>query len=189
LLYIVAAIAAGAALAWLSARWRPWGAAIGGACLLVAGISLALHLQAVLSAGHTYSAGEQAAGAWLRERTGADDLVAILPNSPSSYTVLGLGGRRLVHGWTGHLLDFHHDARMQEQEVREIFTTSDAGRAAALAAKYRARYIYVGPTEREALGSGSLSGDCFPPVFSSGDVELRAFSCAGAPAASPAAGL
>jgi hypothetical protein len=189
LLYIVAAIAAGAALARLTERWRRWGAAVGGACRLVAGVSLALHLQAVLSAGHTYSVGEMAAGAWLRDHTGADDLVAIVPNSTSSYTVLGLGRRRLVHGWTGHLLDFHHDARRQEAEVREIFTTVDAARAAELAARYRAAYIYIGPSERAALGPGSLPGDCFPAVFAEGDVEVRAFTCAGEPGASPAPGL
>ena len=179
LLYISLALASGLGATWLYRRARLVGVSATAGALAIGGVALALHLSAALKLEHTYSASERSAGEWLQRHTEPDDLVATLPNSTSSYTVLGLGKRRLVHGWTGHLLDFHHDAKTQEAEIAEIFTTSDPSRAAALAAHYRIDYLYLGPYEGSRAGGAGLVGECFPPAFTSSQVEIRAVTCPG----------
>jgi len=188
LLYLALAIAGGLGLAHMMKLSRAAGVCAAGASLLVAGVSFGLHLETALSDQHVYTGDEIAAGAWLSQNTTPDDLVAILPNSESSYTVLGRGGRRVAHGWTGHLLDFHPYARRQEAELVEMYTTADAARAAELAARYRIDWVYLGPAERRVAVAGGPSGACFAPRFSSLEVEVRAFTCGEAMRARAAAG-
>ena len=181
LVHVAASILSGAGLAWLVERFGGAGRALAAAVFLTATVSFGLHVQGVLSVSHTFSEGERAAGAWLRERTLPDDLVAIVPNSRSSFTVLGLGQRRLVHGWTGHLLDFHADARAQERDLHEMFASEEPAAAGRTASRYGVRHVYVGPAERGVMKPGSLDRACFPQVFSWDEIELREFTCAGAP--------
>jgi hypothetical protein len=177
LLYLALALAAGMGL---SSFWRvrpaiTWAA--GGMALAVALLALGLHLETALSEGHTWSNSERAAAAWLRLNSGPDDLVAIHPNSRSSYTVIGLADRRVIHGWTGHLLDFKSDAREQERDVAALYASGNPEEAASLARRYGARYIYVGPDERALLGPGRLPDRCFRLAWAAGDVEIYRPAC------------
>src|SRR5262249_24416279 len=100
LLFVARAFASSLALARLLARAPAWGAALSVAVLAVVGVSFALQARQALRYVHVFSPEELAAVDWVKERTGPDDLVAIFPNSPSSYAIEGLASRRLVHGFT-----------------------------------------------------------------------------------------
>jgi hypothetical protein len=178
LVHLFGAIASGLGAAWLARRWGAAGKGATALLLATGAVAFGLHLRGALEVGHTFSADEQAAAGWLRDNSEPGDAIAIHPNSPSSFTVLGLSQRRVLHGWTTHQLDFFHDAREREKEVSEIYTTPDPSRASGLARRLGVQYLYVGPTERACCGRQGLSEMCFPPVFSSGDVEIRRFACA-----------
>ncbi len=181
LIYLFGSIAAGLGAAWLWRRWRAAGA-ITVAVLLAAGaVSFALHLRGALDVRYTFSQDERDAAAWLSANTTPGQVVTIHPNSPSSFTVLGLAGRRVLHGWTTHQLDFHHDALLREAQVAELFRTTEPGRAAELSGALGTRLIYIGPTEKSCCGREGLNQECFPSVFSATDVEIRRAVCGNSP--------
>jgi len=177
LAYLALSIGAGIGATALWRRSRPAGLAVAGSVLLAGTVAFAMHFAGALGDAHTFSAGERAAAAWLRDETGPETLVAVRPNSTSTYTVLAAGRRRVTHGWTTHQLDFHHDARRREAEAAELFDTDDPRRAAELARLHQVDYVYVGTYESESAGLRGLSGPCFREVFRDGPIRLLAFTC------------
>lgn len=177
LLYVALALTSGVAVAWLSDRSRTLGAVVIVGTVALGGFAFALHAQVAFGTPMTYSNAERAAGEWIESTTNPDDLFAAMPNSPAAFIVVGLGGRRLVHGWTTHQLDFHHDARLREEEVTELVTTDSPERAEALAREYGVRYVFRGPYERSQSGGAGLAGDCFRPAFGNGEIEILRFNC------------
>ena len=68
-----------------------------------------------------------------------------------------------VLGWPGHEDQWrggHTEAREQigtrEQDVRTIYSSGDEALVRDLIAKYKIRYIYVGPTERTVYGDAGI---------------------------------
>ncbi len=177
LLHLALALAAGSGLARLVERARPAGWIAAGVTLLLAATGLGLGLGTAIGTGHVYGPDERAAAAWLEEATSPADLILIRPNSRSSYAVIGLAGRRVVHGWTNHLLDFKADAREQEAAVEAIYGSADPGEAAAAFRRLGAALVWVGPDERELVKEGRFPDRCFRLAHSSGEISIFEPAC------------
>jgi len=177
LLYISLALLAGVGVLDLVRSYGrlAWVPAAG--LIAVGGFAFALHFRSALNLEHTFSPDEYRAAAWLRSHSDPDDLIAILPNSPSSYSVLGLARRRLAHGWTTHLMDFHHDARDQERLMAELFISGQPERSVELARIFGIRYVYIGPHERGRAAPSSFPKECFRPAYAGDDVRILEFVC------------
>jgi len=145
--------------------------------LLLAATSLALGTDSALRIRHVYSRDEKAAAAWLREMTEPGELVAIHPNSKSSYAVISLADRRLVHGWTTHMMDFKADASDHEETAGSIFKSGDPEEAAAAAHRLGAAVVWVGPDERPVIPEGRLPDRCFRLLYSSGEISILEPGC------------
>jgi YYY domain-containing protein len=106
---------------------------------------------------------------WLREN--APQGSVIIEAIGGQYDIEGRGfggvsastGLPAVMGWPGHEDQWrggHTEARQQigerEQDVRTIYSSGDEARVRELIAKYKIRYIYVGPTERFVYGEEGL---------------------------------
>jgi YYY domain-containing protein len=106
---------------------------------------------------------------WLREN--APQGSVIIEAIGGQYDIEGRGfggvsastGLPAVMGWPGHEDQWrggHTEARQQigerEQDVRTIYSSGDETRVRELIAKYKIRYIYVGPTERFVYGEEGL---------------------------------
>jgi hypothetical protein len=177
ILFLSLALLSGAGLAGLARRAPRWGAAAALVALGLGASSFVLHVRLALRYEHIFSAGELDAADWIRANTGQDDLLAVLPNSPSGYAAEGLTGRRLVHGWTRHEGDFHRDAGEREKLVEEMFTTKDQGRAAEIARRLKVGYLFVDSYERSRASPEALASPCFRSVFSENPVEIFAYVC------------
>ena len=65
-----------------------------------------------------------------------------------------------VLGWPGHQHQWRNNASLYEgraDDVKRIYTTTDAAEAKALLDKYDVHYIYVGHRERQLYGEAGLS--------------------------------
>jgi hypothetical protein len=170
LLLLALALAAGSALSAI--RGPLVRATAIAAALVLSTTAFTLHARQALSEGHTFSSHEIEAAAWLESHSRPDELVAVLPNGSSTFTVIGRAGRRVVHGFTGHLTDFHHDALVQALDVARIFTSTDSGEAEAIARRQGAALVYIGPVERRVMPPERMPAPFRQLVFASGPVEL-----------------
>lgn len=175
LLNLILALSAGAAIAALrGSRFR---AAASATVLLPAFFAFALQFPAATASEHKFSQSDLAAAAWLATNSAPDDLLAILPNSSSSYTLLGLTRRRVVHGFTEHIRDFVEDAETHEQEVAEIFHSPDPARAHEIEHMYGVSLVYVGPYERRRAAEGRFPDPFHVEVFTSPEVQIFRPAC------------
>ena len=109
---------------------------------------------------------------WIRERVARDALVveapivpcANEPNGCHSYEpaarVSWSTGRPTILGWLGHERQWrrsHDELGSRTEHIREIYETLDPMRARELLAKYDARYVVVGPRERNAYGLDGIA--------------------------------
>jgi YYY domain-containing protein len=175
--WLLLALAAACALPW-AARWlgrRAWP-------VWALGTAVALLLGAVYPYAGTYARkaafaasptldglgwlrerapGDPAAIAWLRAHTTGDAVVleAVGPD----YSAFGYGristftGRATVLGWGGHELQWSHAPGSREQDVRTLYTTTDAAVARALIGRYGIGYVVAGPLERTSYGERGLA--------------------------------
>ncbi|MSQ32111.1 MAG: hypothetical protein EXR59_02585 [Dehalococcoidia bacterium] len=94
---------------------------------------------------------------WLRkEATSKDILIEAVGGSYSEYAkVSSSSGVPAVLGWPGHEFQWHGSAKLyagREQDVAEMYQTTDNLRFTELIDKYNVTYIYVGDLERNKYG-------------------------------------
>jgi len=101
----------------------------------------------------------QAALDWIRRSTPADAVVqmSIAPRGRETWTLIpSFAERRMAAGQPISLLWIPEYAERSAQ-ADAIFSTRDAGEAAAIARRLRVDYIYVDGVERQAFGEAAAS--------------------------------
>lgn len=117
---------------------------------------------------------------WLADREGRPTIIAHPPRGAVLYTfdaapAPSLTGLPAVAGWP-HAADYHSPGLYRER-VRDVATvyTGNWTAAADRLERYDVRYVYVGPTEREAYGAVSFAGlRGVEPAFRAGNVTVYA---------------
>ena len=96
---------------------------------------------------------EYAAIEWLRDNVNEQAVIA--EGVGNSYTefarISETTGLPTVIGWTGHEDQWHHDPSIfagREQDVRDLYETSDISKAEEIIAKYNITYVVLGSRER-----------------------------------------
>ncbi|WP_028058522.1 DUF2298 domain-containing protein [Candidatus Solirubrobacter pratensis] len=187
LLGLAAACAIPWAAVWLGRRvWQPW--ALGAAILLLLGFVFPYAGSYARTNGFSSppsldglrwlranNPGDPAAIAWIRSHTPGDAVV--LEAFGDDYSAFGHGristftGRATVIGWAGHELQWDHPPGNRGNDVKTLYTTTDAAVARELASRYGVRYVVVGPLEHTTYGdAGDAKWD---------QLGRRAFSRAG----------
>jgi uncharacterized membrane protein len=175
--YLLLAIAAACALPW-AGRWLPrraWaGWAAVGAVLLLLGLVFPYAGNWARREGFSRSPtlnglgwlrasapGDVAAIAWLRAN--APDDAVLLEAAGPDYSGFGharmstFTGRPTVIGWAGHELQWKHAPGRRADDVRAMYTSTDAGATRALLDRYGVRYVVVGPIERADYGDAGIA--------------------------------
>jgi uncharacterized membrane protein len=62
-----------------------------------------------------------------------------------------------VIGWAGHELQWKHDPGRRADDVRAMYTSTDADATRALLNRYGVRYVVVGPIERADYGDAGIA--------------------------------
>jgi uncharacterized membrane protein len=175
--WLLLAVAAACALPWATAHlprraWPVW----------ATGAAVALLLGAVYPYAGTYarkdafarsptldglgwlresSPGDPPAMAWLRSNTAGNAVV--LEAVGEDYSAFGharistFTGRATVLGWPGHELQWDHDAGSREDDVSQLYVTTDLTEARELIARYGVDYVVYGPIERTTYGDAGLA--------------------------------
>jgi YYY domain-containing protein len=175
--FLLLSIAAACALPW-SAAWlprRPWAAWAGITTVLIllglvypyagnyarrAGFSATPTLDG-LGWLRQRAPGDPGAIAWLRAHAPGDAVV--LESVGPDYSAFGHGristftGRPTVMGWPGHEVQWAHDPRGREVDVRRLYVTRDLAEARRLLAEYDVGYVVYGPIERTSYGDDGLA--------------------------------
>jgi YYY domain-containing protein len=175
--YLLLAIAAACALPW-AGRWLPrraWaGWAAVGAVLLLLGLVFPYAGNWARREGFSRSPtlnglgwlrasapGDVAAIAWLRAN--APDDAVLLEAAGPDYSGFGharmstFTGRPTVIGWAGHELQWKHAPGRRADDVRAMYTSTDAGATRGLLDRYGVRYVVVGPIERADYGDAGIA--------------------------------
>jgi uncharacterized membrane protein len=104
--------------------------------------------------------GDVAAIAWLRSHAPGDAVVLEAVGddySPRGHArIATFTGLATVLGWPGHELQWDHDPGRRRDAVARAYRTPDAAVARALLARYRVRYVVVGPLERADHGEAGV---------------------------------
>ena len=108
------------------------------------------------------SPGEYAAIQWLRDNAEeGDGIVEAVGDSWSAYgRVSSSTGLPTVLGWPWHEHQWRGSREPfegREEDVRTIYTTSDASEARRLLETYDVQYVVVGPRERSSYGTAGLA--------------------------------
>jgi uncharacterized membrane protein len=95
---------------------------------------------------------------WLRANTANTAVVLQAPGQPyraDTARIASATGRPTVIGWTQHERlwrggqpELVAEVEQREQDVKTLYTTTDAGLAQSLLARYNVRYVVVGPNEQ-----------------------------------------
>ena len=175
--YLLLAIAAACALPW-AGRWLPrraWaGWAAAGAVLLLLGLVFPYAGNWARREGFSRSPtlnglgwlrasapGDVGAIAWLREN--APDDAVLLEAAGPDYSGFGharmstFTGRPTVIGWAGHELQWKHAPGRRADDVRAMYTSTDANATRVLLDRYGVRYVVVGPIERADYGDAGIA--------------------------------
>jgi YYY domain-containing protein len=105
--------------------------------------------------------GDVEAITWLREHT--PGTAVVLEGVGDDYSAFGharistFTGRPAVMGWAGHELQWSHDPGTRVQDVKTLYTSTDASAAAKLLARYAVAYVVAGPIERTDYGDAGLA--------------------------------
>ncbi len=125
------------------------------------------------------SPGEYAAIRWLRDNAEeGEGIVEAVGDSWSPYgRVSSSTGLPTVLGWPWHEHQWRGSREPfggREEDVRAIYTTTDASEAARLLEKYDVQYVVAGPRERASYGAAGLSkfSQVGEAVFESQDVTI-----------------
>jgi uncharacterized membrane protein len=175
--FLLLGLAAGCALpwagVWLPRRiWTPW--AVGAAVLLALGLVYPYAASYArtngFSTGPTLdglgwlrvrSPGDPGALAWIRDHTPGDAVV--LEAFGDDYSAFGHGrvstftGRPTVIGWAGHEVQWSHDVGNRINDVKTLYTATDANQVRPLLAEYDIAYVVAGPIERTTYGDAGLA--------------------------------
>jgi YYY domain-containing protein len=170
--YLLLGLAAACALPWAGvwlsrAAWQPW--ALVASVLLLLGLVYPYAGSYARTNGFARSPsldglewlrannpGDPAAIAWLRDHTPGDAVV--LEAFGDDYSAFGHGristftGRATVLGWAGHELQWDHPAGTRADDVKSLYTSTDAAAARPLLARYGVGYVVVGPLEHTTYG-------------------------------------
>lgn len=104
--------------------------------------------------------GDVAAIAWLHER--APRASVVLESVGDDYSAFGharistFTGLPTVLGWAGHEVQWDHDPGTRRDDVKRLYTLTDAAAARPLLRRYRVRYVVVGPLERTDYGDAGV---------------------------------
>jgi YYY domain-containing protein len=181
-------LAAAAAILVAGSRWIWLAAVFGAAALTFPPAAAYVHTGAFKGGAHldglrwleATAPGDPAAIAWIREHVPADAVVleAVGPEySPQGHARVSVfTGRPTVLGWAGHELFYHPADALgtREQDVRAMYAIGDP----ALLARYRVRYVVVGPLERATYPE--LDASRFgKPVFERSGTTVHALATPG----------
>ncbi len=91
--------------------------------------------------------------------------------------ISALTGLPTVLGWAGHERQWrgtYGEQAQREQDIEELFTTSDPARTWELLERYEVQYVYVGPVERTRYPEQGLKkfAALFPTVYDQLDVQI-----------------
>ncbi len=125
------------------------------------------------------SPGEYAAIQWLRDNASeGEGIVEAVGDSWSAYgRVSSSTGLPTVLGWPWHEHQWRGSREPfegREEDVRAIYTTTDASEAARLLEQYDVQYVVAGPRERASYGTEGMSkfSRIGEAVFESQDVTI-----------------
>ncbi|MEA3397441.1 MAG: DUF2298 domain-containing protein, partial [Chloroflexota bacterium] len=101
--------------------------------------------------------GDWAAIRWLNDNVSGRPVILETPaDSHQAYVYEGrvsaLTGLPTVLGWSGHEYQWrgsYEEQARREQDIQQLFTTSDLALTRALLERYEIVYVYVGPVERQ----------------------------------------
>ena len=105
--------------------------------------------------------GDPEAIAWLRDHAPRGSVV--LESVGDDYSAFGharissFTGLPTVLGWPGHELQWAHDPGTRRADVERMYRATDPAEARALLARYRVRYVVVGPIERADHGDAGVA--------------------------------
>jgi uncharacterized membrane protein len=109
----------------------------------------------------TSAPGDPPAMAWLRDHAPSGSVV--LEAVGDDYSAFGharistFTGLPTVMGWAGHELQWAHDPGTRRAQVQQIYTAADAATVRPQLARYKVRYVVVGPLERADYGDGGVA--------------------------------
>src|SRR4051812_22135953 len=175
--FVLFGLAAACALPWASVwlpgrAWTVWAA--GAAVLLLLGLVYPYAGSYARTGGFAKapsldglqwlsarSPGDPGAMAWIRDHTPGDAVV--LEAFGDDYSAFGharistFTGRPTVIGWAGHELQWSHDPDGRGEDVKTLYTVTDAAKARPLLARYGIRYVVAGPIEQTTYGDAGLA--------------------------------
>jgi YYY domain-containing protein len=105
--------------------------------------------------------GDVAAIDWLRENSGAEDV--LLESAGDDYSAFGharmstFTGIPAVLGWAGHEVQWGHDPGDRRAVVDRLYRTQDAREARGLLERFGVRFVVVGPLERTDHGNAGIA--------------------------------
>ncbi len=111
---------------------------------------------------------------WLNANVSGRPVILETPaDSHKAYVYEGrvsaLTGLPTVLGWSGHEYQWrgnYDEQARREQDIQQLFTTSDLALTRALLERYEIVYVYVGPVERQRYPAEGLEKfEAFPAVY------------------------
>jgi uncharacterized membrane protein len=175
--YLLLALAAACALPWAAVwlprrAWRAWAAVA--SVLLLLGLVYPYAGSYARTGGFANaptldglrwltarSPGDPGAMAWIRAHTPGDAVV--LEAFGDDYSAFGnaristFTGRPTVMGWAGHELQWAHNPDGRGDGVKAMYTATSAAATRPLLARYRVRYVVVGPIEETTYGDAGTA--------------------------------
>ena len=124
------------------------------------------------------SSGEYEAIIWLRDDAPKGRLVEAVGGDYTAYgRISSSTGLPTLLGWKGHEEQWRGSREAfagREENVSEVYTSSDPARVAMILDDFEIRYVYVGARERNSYGVEHLAGftSFLSPVFQQGDVVI-----------------
>ena len=134
------------------------------------------------------SSAEYDAIVWLRDDAPNGRLVEAVGGDYSAYgRISSSTGLPTLLGWKNHEYQWRGSRKAfagREEQVREIYDSSNPARVAMLLNDYDVRYVYVGDRERDSYGAEHLAGftGFLRPVFQQDDVVIYEVSPSPQPA-------
>ena len=134
------------------------------------------------------SSAEYDAIVWLRDDAPNGRLVEAVGGDYSAYgRISSSTGLPTLLGWKNHEYQWRGSRKSfagREEQVREIYDSSNPARVAMLLNDYDVRYVYVGDRERDSYGAEHLAGftGFLRPVFQQDDVVIYEVSPSPQPA-------
>ncbi len=124
------------------------------------------------------SPGDVRAIDWIRAHTDQDAVVVEAVGD--EYSPYGYGristytGRPTIMGWEFHESEYNHPPGTRRADVKTLYSSPDPATVAAIVARYKARYVVVGPLELTSYGQLGALATVGHVVFSAQGTKVYA---------------